>query len=151
MPQQFDVFGQQGKPSLRRIDGDEASVARMSEAKSGIIVSAERRPAFRWAPCGLHATNSRHALTAHFQIAPAWYNSHMTKAQVKTILDRVLTWPPERQQEAAEMLTLMEEQDKTTLRLTDEQVEEVKRRLADPNPKFLTLEEVRERFARRRA
>ncbi len=49
------------------------------------------------------------------------------------------------------MVELMEEQDHSTLRLTDEQVAEVKRRLADPNPKFLTLEEVRERFARRRA
>ena len=75
----------------------------------------------------------------------------MTKAQVKTILDRVLTWPPERQQDAAEMLTLMEEQAAATLGLTDEQVAEVERRLADPNPKFLTLEEVRERFARRDA
>ena len=73
----------------------------------------------------------------------------MTKDQVKSILDRVLTWPQDRQQEAAEMLTLMEEQDEAQLRLTDEQVEEVKRRLADPNPKFLTLEEVRERIARR--
>ncbi len=73
----------------------------------------------------------------------------MTKDQVKTILDRVLTWPEERQQDAAEILTLMEEQDKARLHLTDEQVAEVKRRLADPNPKFLTFEEVRERFARR--
>jgi hypothetical protein len=73
----------------------------------------------------------------------------MTKAQVKAVLDRVLTWPSERQQVAAEMLTLMEEQDKSPLRLTDEQVAEVERRLADPNPTFLTLDEVRERFARR--
>lgn len=79
------------------------------------------------------------------------YTHTMTKDQVKTILDRVLTWPRERQQDAAEMLTLMEEQDKATYSLTDEQVAEVKRRLADPNPKFLTLDEVRERFARRRA
>jgi DNA-binding PadR family transcriptional regulator len=43
----------------------------------------------------------------------------------------------------------MEEKDMKTYRLTDEQVEEVKRRLADPNPKFLTLDEVRECFARR--
>jgi hypothetical protein len=75
----------------------------------------------------------------------------MTKDQLKAVLDRVLTWPDERQQDAAEMLTLMEQQDKPTHRLTDEQVAEVKRRLADPNPKFLTLEEVRERFARRGA
>ena len=73
----------------------------------------------------------------------------MKKEQVKEILDRVLTWPPERQSDAAQVLTLMEEQDKSSLRLTDEQVAEVRRRLADPNPKFLTLDEVRERFARR--
>jgi hypothetical protein len=75
----------------------------------------------------------------------------MTKEQVKEILDRVLTWPPERQADVAQIVTLMEEQDKSSLRLSDEQVAEVRRRLADPNPKFLTLEEVRERFARRRA
>jgi hypothetical protein len=49
------------------------------------------------------------------------------------------------------MVELMEEQDTSGLCLTDEQVELVERRLADPNPKFLTLEEVRERFAHRRA
>ena len=75
----------------------------------------------------------------------------MTKEQVKEILDRVFTWPPERQADAARILTAMEAQDASSLRLTDEQVAEVRRRLADPNPKFLTLEEVRERFARRRA
>ena len=75
----------------------------------------------------------------------------MTKEQVKEILDRVLTWPPERQADVAQIVTLMEEQDKSSLRLSDEQVAEVGRRLADPNPRFLTLEEVRERLARRRA
>jgi hypothetical protein len=45
----------------------------------------------------------------------------------------------------------MEEQDSSPLRLSDEQIAEVKRRLADPNPRFLTLDEVREHFARRRA
>jgi hypothetical protein len=75
----------------------------------------------------------------------------MTREKVKEVLDRVLTWPAERQAEVAHMVELIEEQDKSKLGLTDEQVAEVKRRLADPNPKFLTLEEVRERFARRRA
>ena len=75
----------------------------------------------------------------------------MTKEQVKAILDRVLSWPPERQEEAARVLTQMEEQDASPYQLTDEQLAEVKRRLADPSPKFLTLEEVRERFAHRRA
>lgn len=76
---------------------------------------------------------------------------NMTKDQIKAVLDRVLTWPPDRQADVVQVVTLMEEQDKSPLRLSDEQVAEVKRRLADPNPKFLTLEEVRERFAHRRA
>jgi hypothetical protein len=75
----------------------------------------------------------------------------MTKQQVKDILDRVLTWPEERQADVAHMVELMEKQDKADLRLSDEQVAEVRRRLSDPNPRFLTLEETRERFARRRA
>jgi hypothetical protein len=75
----------------------------------------------------------------------------MTKSHVKEILDRVLRWPPERQADAAQILAIMEQQDKTSLRLSDEQLAIVERRLADPNPRFLTLEEVRERFARRRA
>ena len=75
----------------------------------------------------------------------------MTKEQVKAVLDRVLTWPAERQEDAARVLTEMEEQDTSTYQLTDDQLAEVKRRLADPTPKFLSLEEVRERFARRRA
>jgi hypothetical protein len=70
----------------------------------------------------------------------------MTKEQVKEILDRVLTWPPERQADAAEVLTLMEEQDKSALRLTDEQAAEVRRRLADPDRKTIAAEEVFKRF-----
>jgi hypothetical protein len=75
----------------------------------------------------------------------------MTRDQVKEILDRVLSWPAERQADVARVVELMEQQDASRYRLTDEQVAEVKRRLAEPDPKFLTLEEVRERFARRRA
>ena len=32
----------------------------------------------------------------------------MTKAHVKEVLDRVLTWPPERQEDAAQMLLALE-------------------------------------------
>ena len=56
----------------------------------------------------------------------------MSKEQVKAVLDRVLTWPRERQEDAAKVLMLMESQDESVYRLTDEQVEEVRRRLADP-------------------
>jgi hypothetical protein len=75
----------------------------------------------------------------------------MTRDQVKEILDRVLTWPPERQERAARVLTEMEAQDESRLTLTDEQVAEVKRRLADPNPKTIPAEEVFRRFRARRA
>jgi len=32
----------------------------------------------------------------------------MTKDQVKDVLDRVLTWPPERQKDAAQLLLALE-------------------------------------------
>jgi hypothetical protein len=35
----------------------------------------------------------------------------MTKEQIKAVLDRVLTWPPDRQQDAADMLLLLEAQE----------------------------------------
>jgi hypothetical protein len=73
----------------------------------------------------------------------------MSKEQVKAILDRVLTWPSERQEDAAKVLMLMESADESVYRLTDEQVEEVRRRQADPNPRRLTLAEFKERPRRR--
>ena len=73
----------------------------------------------------------------------------MSKEQVKAVLDRVLTWPSERQEDAAKVLMLMESADESVYRLTDEQVAEVGRRLADPNPRRLTLDEFKERLRRR--
>jgi hypothetical protein len=35
----------------------------------------------------------------------------MTKDQVKEVLDRVLTWPPERQEDAAQLLLALEAQE----------------------------------------
>ncbi len=72
----------------------------------------------------------------------------MTKEQMKAVLDRVLDWPSERQEDAAKLLTLMETQDASAYRLTDEQVEEVRRRRSDPNAKRLTLDEFNERLSR---
>jgi hypothetical protein len=70
----------------------------------------------------------------------------MTRDQVKAILDRVLSWPPERQADVVQVVELMEEQDKSPLRLSDEQAAEVRRRLADPNPNTIPAEEVFKRF-----
>jgi hypothetical protein len=73
----------------------------------------------------------------------------MTKEQVKAILDRVLEWPSERQEDAAKVLMLMESQNESGYRLTDEQVEEVQRRRADPDARRLTLAEFQERLRQR--
>jgi len=70
----------------------------------------------------------------------------MTKAEVKEILDRVLTWPPERQADVAHMVELMEQQDNSGLRLTDEQAAEVRRRLANPSQQTIPAKEVFNRF-----
>jgi hypothetical protein len=55
--------------------------------------------------------------------------------------------PPEMQEDwAAMILDQLDEQNRYTL--TDEQVEEVRRRLAVKNPVVLTLEEAEERIAK---
>ena len=73
----------------------------------------------------------------------------MTRDQVQEILDRVLSWPAERQADVAHVVQLMEEQDKSTLRLSDEQLAEVRRRRAEKNPKTITLAELNDRLHRR--
>jgi hypothetical protein len=70
----------------------------------------------------------------------------MTRAQVKEILERVLTWPPERQEDAARVLREMEEHDSSSLRLGAEQIAEVRQRLADPSPHRIPAEDVFRRF-----
>jgi len=73
----------------------------------------------------------------------------MTRDQVKELLDRVLAWPAERQQDVVHVVELMEEQDKSNVRLTDEQAAKVRRRLLEKHPKTLTLEEFNDRLRRR--
>jgi hypothetical protein len=73
----------------------------------------------------------------------------MTREQVKQVLDRVLTWPSKRQEDAARLLSEMERQDHSNLRLTDEQAAEVRRRLAEKDPRTLTLAEFSERLQHR--
>jgi hypothetical protein len=75
----------------------------------------------------------------------------MVSKVLKEVMERVQRWPDNRQDDAARVLLEMEEQDSSPYGLTDEQAGEVERRRADPNRKFLTLEEVRERFDRRRS
>ena len=70
----------------------------------------------------------------------------MTRDQVKEILDRVLTWPQKRQEDAVEILKAVEEQDTSDLRLSDEQLAEVRRRRAKNDPNRIPFEEVFRRF-----
>jgi hypothetical protein len=72
-----------------------------------------------------------------------------TKEQVKEIFDRVQTWPPDRQAVVIKVVEMIEAQDKSGLSLTDEQVAEVQRRLAEDNPDTMTLAEFNARLLRR--
>jgi predicted transcriptional regulator len=45
----------------------------------------------------------------------------MTKDQINAVLERVRTWPEEQQAYAAEVLLLIEAQDGTPLRLSDDE------------------------------
>ena len=74
------------------------------------------------------------------------YNRRMTRDQVKAILDRVLTWRPERQADVAHVVEIMEEQDKSALRLSDAQADEVRRRLANPSKEPIPAEEAFKRY-----
>lgn len=56
----------------------------------------------------------------------------MTEDQIRAVLDRVLTWPRARQEDAAEILSALEVQDRSPLRLSAEQAAEVRGRMADP-------------------
>lgn len=66
----------------------------------------------------------------------------MTKEQVKQILDRVLTWSPERQADVAEVVALMEAEDRSGVALSDEQAAEIRRRLASPAAERIPAAEV---------
>lgn len=73
----------------------------------------------------------------------------MTREQVKELLDRILTWPPERQADLAEVAKIMEAQDKSGIGLSEEQATEIGRRLADKEAKSLTLAELNQHLRRR--
>ena len=76
------------------------------------------------------------------------YQPIMTREQVKEVLDRVLTWPPERQEDAAEILMSIEAQDTSGYRLSGEQLAELRHRRAERDPETLTLAEFDERLRR---
>ena len=72
----------------------------------------------------------------------------MTRDQVKEVLDRVLTWPRNRQEDAVEILKAVEEQDASDLCLTGEQLAELRRRRAKNDPNRIPFEQIFKRFHR---
>jgi hypothetical protein len=73
----------------------------------------------------------------------------MTRDQVRAILDRVMSWPVARQADVARIVEVMEEQDSSPLRMSDEDAAEVRRRLAEREPKRISFSEFSERLRRR--
>jgi hypothetical protein len=65
---------------------------------------------------------------------------------LKEMLKRVETWPAARQDDALEVLKGMEAQDKSALRLTREQADEVRRRMAQADAATIPLEGRFKRF-----
>ena len=73
----------------------------------------------------------------------------MTKEQIEAVFDRVRTWPPERHEDAAEMLLMMEEQGVAPYELSEEERVEVEAALAEADRgEFATDEEVEAVFNR---
>jgi hypothetical protein len=72
----------------------------------------------------------------------------MSKDQIAAVLDRVRTWPEERQQDAVRLLLEMEAQDSSPHHLSDDQLTEVRRRRMKAEPRYVSLTEVRQRFRR---
>lgn len=72
----------------------------------------------------------------------------MANERLKEVLERVLTWPPQRQEDAAEVLRLIEEHDRSPYGLNEEQAAEVRRRLAESDSTTLTLAKLDERLRR---
>ena len=55
----------------------------------------------------------------------------MTKAEIDAVLDRVKTWPPERQEEAMRVLLEMEAQDTGPYELSEEELADIEEGLKE--------------------
>ena len=73
----------------------------------------------------------------------------MTRDQIDAILERVRTWPPERQEDAAQMLLAMEAEGTAPYELSEEERKDIEEGLAEADRgEFATEEEVAAVFAR---
>lgn len=75
----------------------------------------------------------------------------MTKSQIEAVLERVRSWPPERQQDAARVLLAMEAEDAGTYRLSPEERADLQAALEEvARGEFASDEEVAAVFGRSR-
>ena len=73
----------------------------------------------------------------------------MTKEQIEAVLNRVREWPLELQEEAAQMLMMMEGQHEIVYELSEEERADLREGLAEAERgEFATDEEVQALFAR---
>jgi hypothetical protein len=77
------------------------------------------------------------------------YDFPMTKDQLKAVLERVLTWPPQAQEEAVASLQTIEEEFLGSHEISSSDVEALKRSADDVRAgRFATDEEVEKTFGR---
>src|SRR5882757_4153596 len=75
--------------------------------------------------------------------APSDICSAMTKDQVKEVLDRVLTWPPERQEDAAQLLLALEAQEGEFYHPDDDELAAIEEGLAQAKRgEFVSADEI---------
>ena len=73
----------------------------------------------------------------------------MTKNQIDAVLDRVKTWPPERQEDAVRVLLQMEEASTEVYELSEEELADIEEGLREiERGEVATEEEVAALFAR---
>lgn len=70
---------------------------------------------------------------------------YMTNLKLRDVIKRAKQWPETRQIEAANLLETFEAQTNCPLRLNDEQVAEIERRLTLSAPRLFTIETARRR------
>jgi hypothetical protein len=73
----------------------------------------------------------------------------MTKEQIRDIFDRVLTWPPDRQEQAAQMLLLLEGQEGEMYHPSDDEWEAIQEGLAQAERGEFVSDEDMERLWKR--
>jgi hypothetical protein len=67
----------------------------------------------------------------------------MAIATLQSILDRLDSWPEARREAAAELLASLEARDTDDLQVSDADLAEIERRLAEPDAPSMTFEEFR--------